>query len=148
MRGQIAVQQIEYDSLEYQQACQLRYELFFAMHSLPWDVLEDRRQADYFHAAILIQDTLVAYGQLVPHQNHVFQICQMVVKPKHQKQNLGSKILLSLINIAKQKGAIALTLNSRLTSVGFYQKFGFQTCGSQFSSSITEVPHITMNKKL
>ncbi|HEY9771008.1 MAG TPA: GNAT family N-acetyltransferase [Coleofasciculaceae cyanobacterium] len=145
---QIAVELIAYGSREYQQACQLRYELFFAEHGLPWDVVLDEHHAEYFHAAILIQDYVVAYGQLVPHSSQIYQICQMVVKPNYQGQNLGRQILFTLIKIAKQEKAIAITLNARLTAVGFYQNLGFQTCGAQFPSTTTGVIHIQMNKKL
>ncbi|MGB5636066.1 MAG: GNAT family N-acetyltransferase [Waterburya sp.] len=146
--GQISVELIQYNSREYQQACQLRYELFFAEHNLPWKVVQDERQAEYFHGAILIQDFVVAYGQLVPHCNRIYQICQMVVQPAYQGQNLGKQILSTLIEVAKQQKAIAITLNARLTAVGFYQKLGFQTSGIPFLSSTTGISHITMNRKL
>jgi predicted GNAT family N-acyltransferase len=139
---------IKYNSEEFQQACQLRYELFFAEHSLPWHIVQDQSQADYFHAAILIKNSVVAYGQLVPQDNSIYQISQMVVKPSYQGQNFGSKILLFLIEQAREEKAIALALNARLTAVGFYQKFGFKTQGQQFPSATTGIPHITMNKKL
>jgi predicted GNAT family N-acyltransferase len=147
------IELIKYNSAEFQQACQLRYELFFAEHSLPWHIVQDERQAEYFHAAILIRNSVVAYGQLVPQDNSVYQISQMVVKPGYQGQNFGSRILLFLIEQAKKEGAIAkrrrsliaLTLNARTTAVGFYQKFCFQTHGTQFPSSTTGIPHITMN---
>jgi len=145
---QISVELIRYNSREYQQACQLRYQLFFAEQSLPWSVVEDPRQAEYFHAGISIKDCVVAYGQLVPNLNRIYQICQMVVQPAYQGQNLGRQILLALFKIAKQEKAIALTLNSRLTAVGFYQKLGFQTTGEPFPSDTTAVPHITMKRKL
>ena len=146
--GNTKVQLIRYDSREFRQAARLRYKLFFAEHNLPWNIVHDRDRSNYFHAAILIRDEVVAYGQLVPHDDRVYRVCQMVVAPEYQGQKLGSKILLFLIDTAKQEGAIALTLNARLTAVGFYQKFGFQTQGIQFPSSTTGVPHITMKKKL
>jgi predicted GNAT family N-acyltransferase len=144
----IIVELISYNSQEYQQACQLRYELFFAEHGLPWNAVQDERQANYFHAAILKQNSVVGYGQLVPQDNRIYQIRQMVVKPDNQGQNFGSRILLFLMEQAQQEGAIALTLNARTTAIGFYQKFGFQTHGKRFPSSTTGILHITMNRKL
>jgi predicted GNAT family N-acyltransferase len=142
------VELIKYNSQEFQQACQLRYELFYAEHGLSWDVVQDQRQANYFHGAILIQKSVVAYGQLVPQDNRIYQICQMVVKPGYQGQNYGSRILCFLIEKAQQEGAIAFTLNARLSAVGFYQKFGFQTQGEQFPSSTTGISHITMKRTI
>lgn len=148
LKRDTSIKLIKYDSQEFQQACQLRYELFFAEHSLPWHIVQDESQADYFHAAILIKNSVVAYGQLVPQDNSIYQICQMVVKPGYQGQRFGSRILWFLIDRAKSAKAIALTLNARLTAVGFYQKFGFQIQGQQFPSATTGIPHITMHKKL
>ena len=145
---QLAAKSIDYNSPEFQQAGDLRYKLFFAKHNLPKSIVTDPKQVDYFHAAIAIDNQVVAYGQLVPHQNKVYQICQMVVAPEYQKQGLGRKILLFSIDVAKQKGAIALTLNARLTASGFYQKLGFQTQGTPFPSSTTGIMHITMNRTL
>ena len=145
---QYSVELIKYNSPKYHQACQLRYRLFFAEHNLPWNVVLDERQASYYHAAVIIQDYVIAYGQLVPHSNRIYQICQMVVEPKYQNKNLGKKILSTLIEIAKNRGAIAIILNARLTAVGFYQKLGFQTCGTEFPSTTTGVTHIEMYKKL
>ncbi|MEO0926169.1 MAG: GNAT family N-acetyltransferase [Cyanobacteria bacterium J06643_13] len=142
------IQLIKYNSEEFHQACQLRHKLFFALHNLPEDIVLDKNQANYFHAAIAIDKQVVAYGQLVPRKNKIYQICQMVVMPEHQRQDLGKKILLFLIDVAKQEQAIDLTLNARLTAVGFYQKLGFQTQGKQFPSSTTGILHITMNRNL
>ena len=144
---QHSVKLIEYNSLEYHQACQLRYRLFFAEHNLPKNVVLDESHANYYHAAI-IQDRVIAYGQLVPHPNRIYQICQMVVEPNYQNQSLGKNILSTLIQIAKDRGAVCVTLNARLTAVGFYQKLGFQTYGTEFPSSTTAIPHIKMYKKL
>lgn len=105
----ISIKLIEYNSSEYRQACQLRYDLFFAEHNLPWEVVEDQNQAKYFHGVIMIKGCVVAYGQLVPNLNKIWQICQMVVKPAYQGQNLGVQLLSTLIKIARQEKAIALT---------------------------------------
>lgn len=148
MPGQITVEQIAYDSEEFQQAASLRYELFFAEHNLPWSVVFDERQRNYCHGAIVLQNCVVAYGQLLPQSNGIYRICQMVVTPQYQRQNLGSKILLFLIELAKKQGAIGLVLDARLSAVGFYRKHGFQTCGEQFPSSTTGILHIVMNREL
>ena len=146
---------IDYHSQEFQQACQLRYELFFAQHNLPRSIVTDPQQENYFHAAIIkplakdaIANQVLAFGQLVPHANKNYQICQMVVAPAYQQQNLGTAILLFLIQTAKEQGAVSLTLNARLTAVSFYQRLGFQTHGEQFPSATTGIMHIAMNRRI
>ena len=144
----IIVELIQPHSRKYHQACQLRYELFFAEHDLPWDVVFNQCHANDFHAAISIENRLVAYAQLVHRSDRIYQVCQMVVAPSYQRRNLGRKILSTLIEIAKQKKAIALTLNARLTAIGFYQKLGFETFGTPFPSTTTGILHIAMNMNL
>ena len=147
IEDRFSVQLIEYKSPEYWQACQLRYRLFYAEHDLPWEVALDKNNID-FHAAMIIHGDVVAYGQLIALSDRQYKIGQMVVDPRYQKQNLGKQIILFLIDLAKQQGASEITLNSRLTAVGFYQKVGFQPCGVQFPSPTTGVIHLPMNKKL
>ena len=147
LQKETLVRLIKYQSREYKQACDLRYRLFFAEHDLPWETVLDDGDID-FHAAIIYQDNVVAYGQLIAKDNFVYQVKQMVVEPKYQQQNLGRRILQSLINLARQQGATDITLNARLFAVGFYQKLGFQTYGSQFPSATTGVIHIPMRQKL
>ena len=139
---------IDYDSREFRQACQLRYELFFAEHNLPYSTVFSDRQKNSYHAAITIDDTVFAYGELVPTDNLVYRIRQMVVHPDYQRQGFGRKILSSLSELAQNQGAIALTLDARLTAIAFYQKLGFETSGQEFPSTTTGVMHIAMNRTL
>lgn len=147
-QNQVLVKLIKYNSQEYHQACQLRYRLFFAEHDLPGEIVFDDRDADSFHAAVVIQGRVAAYGKLTPQNNLVYRLGQMVVEPNYQGKNLGRQVVLTLIDLAKQQGAIALELNSRLSAVGFYQKLGFQTFGNEFPSSTTGVTHIGMKQEL
>jgi len=129
---QLSVKLIEYGSSEYLQACQLRYELFFAKHNLPWSKVYGDRRPRSFYGAIILQNKVVAYGELVPQDKITYRICQMVVHPDYQKQNLGRTLLLELIQLAKTKRASYLILNSRLTAIAFYQKLGFQCFGTGY----------------
>ena len=68
----------------------------------------------------------------------------MVVSPSHQHQGYGEKLLLEIMQTAKNKGAKNIMLNARTTAVGFYKKLGFQQVGHVYSSQSTGVPHIKM----
>lgn len=142
------VKLIEYNSKEYQQACQLRYRLFYAEHNLAWDKVFNNSDRHCFHLAIARSDKVLAYAQLFPQKNLNYQIKQMVVEPSYQKQNLGKQILQAAIDFAKDQGATSLSLNSRLWAIGFYQKLGFKTGGVEFPSPTTKVIHIPMKLQL
>ena len=71
--------------------------------------------------------------------NNNYQISQMVVKPDYQRQSLGQQILLTLINLAKKRGANLIILEARTSAVRFYQKLGFETVSSEYPSKKTGV---------
>lgn len=143
-----SVELIQYNSREYRQACELRYRLFFAEHNLPWAVVDNQSDRDYFHLAIIDREKLLAYAQLDSQENLIYRIRQMVVEPSHQKQGLGRQILSTAIALAIQKDATSVLLDSRLSAVGFYQTLGFETYGVEFPSSTTGVMHIAMKLEL
>ena len=142
------VKLIEYESWEYQQACKLRYRLFYDDRSLFRSDVFSSEEKNYYHLAISIEDLIVAYGQLVSQTNSIYLIKQMVVEPNYQKQNLGTQIVLQAIALAQEQGATKIVLNSRLSAVGFYQKLGFYTCGVKFPSPTTGIFHISMKKNI
>ena len=142
------VKLIEYESWEYQQACKLRYRLFYADRNLSRLDVFSSEEKNYYHLAIAIEDLIVAYGQLVSQTNSIYLIKQMVVEPNYQKQNLGTQIVLKAIALAQEQGATKIVLNSRLSAVGFYQKLGFYTCGVKFPSPTTGIFHISMKKNI
>lgn len=143
-----SVKLIEYGSSEYLQACELRYELFFAKHNLPWSTVFKDCHPESSYAAIIFQNRVIAYGELVPQDYFTYRICQMVVHPNYQRQNFGRTIVLKLIELAKSKHATSLILNSRLPAIAFYQKLGFHCFGSKFPSATTGVMHISMKLSL
>ena len=141
---------VEYDSLEYHQATQLRYRLFYQEHGIPFKSIFNPQEKQDLHLVIAANRTnhVLAYGRLSQNSIDEFQIYQMVVEPEYQGQGLGKLILQALIDAATNQGASRLVLNARVTKVNFYQKSGFEPIGEVFASSSTGVPHIKMQKEI
>ena len=99
------IKKIELNSEEYQQACQLRYQLFYQPHGLSFDSVFDDKETESIHLAIIEGDLVLAYGQLLLKRDRVYQIHQMVVHPNYQKQGLGKKLLAKLSFKHIQAGA-------------------------------------------
>lgn len=146
----ICLKFIEYGSDEYYQAAQLRYRLFYQNHDIPFKSLFKQQEQRDLHIAITNtqEHRVLAYGRLAENHPNEFQIYQIVVKPELQGQGLGAYILRALTEAAAQQGAALVVLNARVMQAGFYQKFGFESVGEVFASSMTGVPHIKMQKKL
>ncbi|VEP18415.1 putative acyltransferase [Hyella patelloides LEGE 07179] len=141
---------VEYGSPEYQQAAQLRYRLFYQEHCIKFESIFEPQEKQNLHLVITAnpEHKVLAYGRLDRKSADLFQICQMVVEPKHQRQGLGKLILKELTKVAIQQGASLVVLNARVAKVQFYQKYGFEPIGEVFASSSTGVPHIKMQQKI
>jgi predicted GNAT family N-acyltransferase len=141
---------IEYGSEEYYQAAILRYHLFYRQHNISLESIFNPQEKQDLHLAIITNsgNRVMAYGRLGQNSTDEFQIYQMVVVPECQGKKLGTRILQALTEIAISRGAGHLILNARITKVGFYQKFGFESVGKIFPSLMTGVPHIKMQKGL
>jgi predicted GNAT family N-acyltransferase len=141
---------IAYGSEEYNQAAQLRYRLFYQEHNIPFESIFDSQEEKYLHLAITAcpSNYLLAYGQLGQNRFKEFQIYQMVVEPKYQGLGLGMCLLQVLCESSIERGGSLIFLNARVEKMPFYQKFGFESVGEIFASSMTGVPHIKMQKVL
>jgi predicted GNAT family N-acyltransferase len=139
---------IEYDSAEYHQAAQLRYQLFYREYDIPFASIFTPQELEDLHLAIVDSSTnsVLAYGRLGRASMTEFKIYQMVVVPEYQRRGLGTRVLLALFEAASDRGASLVILNARLTKIPFYRKFGFQSVGEVFPSIVTGEPHIQMQR--
>jgi predicted GNAT family N-acyltransferase len=147
---QTDIRTIEYRSPLYQQAAQLRYQLFYQEHNIPFDSISDETESQDTHVAIVncVEDRVIAYGRLVQNYPEESQIYQMVVDPAYQKQGFGTQLLQTLTEIALNRGSHRIILHARVAKAGFYEKLGFTAIEDVFASPTTGVPHIKMEKRL
>ncbi len=73
----------------YQDALDLRYDLFFRTPGLPRKIMFDELESSSFHIAAVDNNSLCAYGRLSEESPRIFKISQMVVRPNMQGQGLG-----------------------------------------------------------
>ena len=135
-------------SPEWQDARDLRYAVFFAVHHLPYSVMDDRHEAGAFHLVAKEGERVVGYGRLAGLGSGRYEISQMVVDPGRQRKGIGRSLLDSLLRRADQAGAGEITLNARVGAVPFYERAGFIQSGGCFLSQTTGVPHVPMRKRL
>ncbi|NJM95434.1 MAG: GNAT family N-acetyltransferase [Acaryochloridaceae cyanobacterium CSU_5_19] len=137
---------IKQGSPHYDQAAQLRFDLFYREHHIPFESIFDPLENQDIHVAAITYtgDRVISYGRLAQNNPFEFQIHQMVVQPEYQGQGWGTQLLNRLIELAQQKGARIILLNARISKVGFYEKFGFKAVDDVFPSPSTGIPHIRM----
>ena len=136
--------QITIDHDFYQQALDLRYELFFKEFDLPKDVVKDQLEDSSKHLGIALDNELIAYGRLTDLGSENYKISQVVVRTSLQGSGYGKELLKGIIKYAQSIGANSIELNSQVTAKPLYYKFGFKESGTQYPSKSTGIPHVRM----
>lgn len=72
------------------------------------------------------------------------QIKAVTVLEEFRGTGLGNKLMEFIENLAREKGYTKSFLQSRVTAVGFYERFGYKTIGEPFI--MNKIPHIDMVK--
>ncbi len=94
------------------------------------------------HALVTFEGKPVGTGRILD-DGHIGRIA--IVKAFRSK-GLGSKIVLSLIDEAIEKGYERVYLGSQKHAIDFYTKLGFQPYGEEFIEA--DIPHLSMEKRL
>lgn len=78
--------------------------------------------------------------------NEKIRLRQMAVPDKLHGKGIGASIMQFAENIARDRGYKIITMHSRDSAIGFYEKFGYKVKGEQFVE--VNIPHHIMEKAL
>lgn len=140
------VREISYNSDDYQQLLQLRYDVLRAPLNLTFSEAFLARDKDNILIAAFDGERVVGCCQLEKMQEDVYQLRQMAVAFDYQGKGVGKQVVDYAEQIAKQKGAEKIELHARDVAKGFYQKLGYHLVGDKYYE--IGLPHYTMIKKL
>ncbi len=101
-----------------------------------------------FHLLLYIEGKPVATGRLYqkdPFQN-VYIVGRLAVLSDYRNLNLGSIVLTSLEEKAKQCGATSIELSAQCRVHSFYEKHGYRVRGGSYLDG--DCPHILMVKNI
>ena len=132
-------------------------EEFARYYELRWQVLRehlgeprgserDELEGSADHVAIWSGDgEALAVGRLHLNSPSEAQIRYMAVTATAQGQGLGRQIVERLEEIACQRGATSIVLNSRDSAAGFYERLGYEVVGPG-PLLFGRIPHFRMRK--
>ncbi len=140
----LKIEQISTSNSFYDQALELRYELFFKEYDLPRGIEKDDLEAQSYHFTISDQASLIGYGRLTDLGSGQFKISQVVVVPSFQRRGHGTALLQKIISFAQSNGAYSIELNSQVTATALYKNLGFNEFGAHYPSKTTGIPHAKM----
>lgn len=135
------------ESKVYQDAIQIRYEVFIKEQAFPEGSDIDHLEEDSEHLVLYDGDyNPLAAARIIEISKDVYRIERVVVLKEARKQGLGRILMNEMERRIKENGGQKITLKSESTAVGFYKKFGYQKVGEEFLDY--HIMHQTMEKQL
>jgi len=142
----MALKQIDHGTDEYLQMVELREIVLRRPLGLTFSAEELAREKDDILIACTDDDVMLGCCILSKVDKNSVRLRQMAVVDKLHGKGIGASIINFAENLAKDKGYNCVTMHSRDTAIGFYERFGYKIKGSQFKE--VNLPHHIMEKKL
>ena len=128
------VVQINMDSTLYQKERELRNKVLLRPIGIPdfgWEMNDSKS----WHFIALEQGKLIGCVLLLPldTKNKKGQLMQMAVEHTWQGKGIGKLLVGSLLSFARRTGLEKIEIHSRSEVTSFYEQFGFQIIGEEFT---------------
>jgi len=121
----------------------IRRKVFIEEQSVPEDLEWDEFDKKSQHIlALNDRDEPIATGR-IRSDGH---IGRMAVLKEFRNKNIGSAILLALIELAEKNQLQSVYCFAQTSAIGFYLKYGFEVVGEEFMDA--GIPHKRMFKNL
>lgn len=137
-QADIELQLLEWNKAK-PQAEQIRRTVFIEEQHVPESEEWDDEDDTALHVLVIKNGKAIATARLT----QTGKIGRMAVLKQHRQQGIASKMLVKLIEAAKQQGHQQLKLWSQTYAQGFYQKHGFIRYGDEFLDA--GIPHVEMH---
>ena len=134
---------IDKESRLYDSAIDLRYREFYETSNRAKEAIFDEFEDNSLRVVAYIDDKVIGHARLFVHDN-MGEITQVVVDHEYRGLQIGKKIMMKLIEKAKELKVKHITLDARVYAIDFYKKFGFETQGEEYISLKTGMPIIKM----
>ena len=142
----MGLKQIDHGTPEYQEMIDLRLEMLRKPLGLNFSEDELESEKSEIFIASYDDDEILGCCVLRPVDDQTVRLRQMAVKDEQQRKGIGASIIAFAENLAKDKGYRYIIMHARDTAIGFYEKFGYQLKGDQFTE--VNLPHHIMEKEL
>jgi predicted GNAT family N-acyltransferase len=132
------------------EASRIRFKVFVEEQGVPHDIELDEREPDCVHALAYEQGKAVGTGRLLPREEEngraVAHIGRMAVLAECRGRGIGSRILESLVDRARERGEKLIALSAQVHALEFYRNHGFQPVGEIYHEA--GIPHRKMRRAI
>ena len=142
----MAIKIIDYGSKEYDQMIELRTSVLRKPLGLTYSREDLERDKNDLLIGAFEEDIILACCILTRKEADTFQLRQMAVDQKMQRNGVGAAIMHFAENLAKDSGGKQVMMQARKSAIGFYEKPGYAAVGDEFRE--VGIPHVQMSKRL
>jgi predicted GNAT family N-acyltransferase len=130
------------------EASRIRFKVFVEEQGVPRDIELDERDPDCVHALAYEHGKALGTGRLLPPEENAraVYIGRMAVLAEYRGRGIGSRILESLIDKARERGEKQVALSAQVHAVEFYRNHGFQPMGEIYDEA--GIPHRKMRRAI
>ena len=142
----MALKQIDHGTEEYLQMVNLRDNVLRRPLGLTFNHDELLKEKNDIFIVCTEDENVLGCCILTTVTNKKIRLRQMAVHDKLHGKGIGASIMQFAENIARDRGYKIITMHSRDSAIGFYEKFGYHVLGEGFLE--VNIPHHVMEKAL
>ena len=128
------------------EAIDIRYRVFTLEQGFKQEDDLDERDSNSMHILVYIDKNPIATARMFKEDKHTYHIGRLAVLEDYRSRGVGSFILKTFEDKAKELGASKMRLGSQIDKADFYIKNGYKKYGDIFDDA--GYPHIMMIKDL
>jgi predicted GNAT family N-acyltransferase len=123
------------------QVMPIRHEVFIKEQEVPVELEWDEFDQDALHAIVKKDQEVIGTARLII-SNTKARIGRMAIQKEYREQGIGQKLLSTLLQTAKKKGAQECILHAQTHAIAFYANSDFEPNGPIFDEA--GIPHVEM----
>jgi len=138
----LQIRNVDFDNINRKYIHSIRNEVFINEQGIDPEIEYDGLDNSAIHTLVFIKDKAVGTGRILK-DGHIGRVA---VLKKYRGQNIGSKIITSLIDVAVKNHYNRVYLGAQKQAINFYLKLGFTPFGEEFIEAT--ILHQSMEKIL
>lgn len=130
----------------YEDAVNIRYEVFVEEQKVPADVEIDELEDKSHHVVLYEDEQPMGTARIYHRGDGIYKIQRVAVLKNYRGKGIGVQLMKECeLQISKLRGT-KITLGAQLQALSFYEKLGYKAEGAEFMDA--GIPHREMTKML